>query len=218
MDLNKISSKKKYSVDLNPIYVSFEEKTKIMEETLIDMRDKKLFPKLNGWRNEHYYVRTKFSEKPLFSIERSSASIFGVRSYGCHINGYVKRGGEYLMWIARRSKNKQTFPGLLDNFVAGGLTAGLSLVECAKKELEEEAGLGEALTHSLKQVDAISYAYDKKGGVSREGEFVFDIKLTEDFVPKNTDGEVECFYLMNIDQVSFPKINLLFRLRFGFYF
>jgi 8-oxo-dGTP pyrophosphatase MutT (NUDIX family) len=200
-----LKSKRKFdifSVELNPIYESFEEKTKIMEETLIDMREKKLFPKLDGWRNEHYYVRTKFSEKPIFSIERAAASIFGIRSYGCHINGYIKRNGEYFMWIARRSKTKQTYPGMLDNFVAGGLTAGLSLIECAKKELEEEAGLGEAFTNNLKQVDAISYAYDGvKGGVSREGEFVLDIKLKEDFVPRNTDGEVECFYLMNINQV-----------------
>ena len=35
-----------------------------------------------------------------------------------------------------------------------------------------------------------------------EGEFIFDIKLPSDFQPKNTDGEVECFYLMNIKQVN----------------
>jgi isopentenyldiphosphate isomerase len=190
-----------------------------MEETLIDMREKKLFKKLAGWRNEHYYVRTKFSEKPLFSIERSAATTFGISSYGCHINGYIKRNGEYLMWIARRSKTKPTYPGKLDNFVAGGLTAGLSPSECATKELEEEAGLvGNELVKRLKQVDSISYAFDNKGLVNREGEFVFDIKLPEDFVPQNTDGEVECFYLMNIDQVMicydmicFHMISLFFK-------
>lgn len=34
-----------------------------------------------------------------------------------------------------------------------------------------------------------------------EGEFIFDIKLPIDFEPANKDGEVECFYLMNINQV-----------------
>ncbi len=93
---------------------------------------------------------------------------------------------------------------MLDNFVAGGLTAGLSLHECAIKELEEEAGLEDKeATKKLKQVDAVSYAYwgkDKKS-VRMEGEFVFDIKLPKDFVPSNNDGEVECFYLMNVKQV-----------------
>ena len=176
-----------------------------MEKTLIEMREKKLFTKLQGWRNEHYCVRSRFSSAPLFTMERSAVSTFGIRSYGCHINGYFKKDGQYFLWIARRSKTKPTFPGMLDNFVAGGLTAGYTLFDCAKKELEEEAGVSENMTRNLKQVDAISYAYCKKGTVSREGEFVFDIKLKPDFVPKNTDGEVECFYLMNVNQVIFKS-------------
>lgn len=81
------------------------------------MRDKKLFKKLDGWRNEHYNVKAKFSGDVLFTIERSAASLFGLKQFGCHINGYVKKNGEYKMWIARRSKTKQTYPGMLDNFV-----------------------------------------------------------------------------------------------------
>ena len=53
------------------------------------------------------------------SIERAGACLFGIRSYGCHINGYVKKEGQFYLWIARRSKNKQTYPNMLDNFVIG---------------------------------------------------------------------------------------------------
>ena len=87
--------------------------------------------------------------------------------------------------------------------VAGGLTAGLGVYECAVKELQEEANLGGDLTKQLKQVDAITYIYDRDDGVWPEGECVFDIRLPDDFVRQNTDGEVECFYLMSIDEVSF---------------
>lgn len=92
---------------------------------------------------------------------------------------------------------------MLDNFVGGGLTAGLSVLECAKKELQEEAGLSEDLAHFIRPVDAITYAYEEElgEGVCIEGEFVFDIKLPVDFVPVNTDGEVQAFYLMDIEQV-----------------
>ena len=76
------------------------------------------------------------------------------------------------------------------------------MFECAVKELQEEANLSGDLIKNLKQVDAISYAYDRSDGVWPEGEFVFDIKLPVDFVPQNSDGEVECFYLMSIDEVS----------------
>ena len=46
---------------------------------------------------------------------------------------YVVKNGAYFIWVARRSKSKQTYPDMLDNFAAGGLTAGLSVVECALK-------------------------------------------------------------------------------------
>ncbi len=86
----------------------------------------------------------------------------------------------------------------------------MSLIECAKKELEEEAGLGPELAVNLKSVNAISYArIDKNEQINNEGEFIFDIKLPLDFVPKNTDGEVENFYLMDINQV-WIALNLKF--------
>ena len=77
-------------------------------------------------------------------------------------------------------------------------------MECAKKELQEEAGLSEELASTIIPVDAISYAYEEEGeGICIEADFVFDIKLPNDFQPINTDGEVESFYLMSIDQVIF---------------
>jgi len=45
------------------------------------------------------------------------------------------------------------------------------------------------------------YAYSKENSINRETEFVFDIKLPVDYKPVNTDGEVDSFYLMNIDEV-----------------
>ncbi len=57
---------------------------------------------------------------------------------------------------------------------------------------------------NLKSVNAISYArIDKNDQINNEGEFIFDIKLPLDFVPNNTDGEVENFNLMDINQVYF---------------
>ena len=59
----------------------------------------------------------------------------------------------------------------------------------------------------LKPVDVISYAYFDRIGIVNETQFVFDLKLPSDFTPFNTDGEVECFYLMNIEQVSNSFLN-----------
>lgn len=89
----------------------------------------------------------------------------------------------------------------------GGLTVGLGIVENAKKELAEEAGLTEAISYKLKPVGAVSYAYEEEEGICMEADFVFDAKLPIDFKPCPQDGEVEQFTLMNIDDVI--KINIL---------
>lgn len=81
------------------------------------MRDKKLFEDLKGWRSEFYSVKPRFSSESLMKIERAAASIFGIISYGCHVNGYIKTNGEYKLWIAKRSLTKPTYPGHLDNLV-----------------------------------------------------------------------------------------------------
>ena len=134
-------------------------------------------------------------------MERASVALFGLKTYGCHINGYIKKDGNYFMWIAKRSKTKQTYPGMLDNFSAGGLTSGLTPTECAIKELEEEANVPREISSKIKSVDAISYAYLGNRGLKRETQFVFDLKLPLDFKPFPKDGEVESFFLMTIDEV-----------------
>lgn len=86
------------------------------------------------------------------------------------------------------------------------MTAGLSPLECARKELEEEAGVSEDISRRLKMVDALTYAYFEEDSISREAEFVFDIKLPEDFKPENKDGEVDQFYFMNLEQVILTRL------------
>lgn len=90
----------------------------------------------------------------------------------------------------------------------------MSTYECALKELQEEAGVGPEIARKLKMVDAISYAQLKSNrhGIKREGEFIFDIKLPVEFNPKNTDGEVEQFYLMNVEQVGLFHFSNIYQL------
>lgn len=37
------------------------------------------------------------------------------------MNGYVEVDGQKHLWIGKRSDTKQTYPGMLDHLVAGGL-------------------------------------------------------------------------------------------------
>jgi hypothetical protein len=43
------------------------------------------------------------------------------QAYGVHMNGYVNKEGQKFLWIGKRSDVKQTYPGMLDHLVAGGL-------------------------------------------------------------------------------------------------
>lgn len=189
-------------VKLNDNLNNFDKRTDAVQKALLDMRDKQLFKDLKGWRNEFYSVKVRFDSEPLMKIERAASSIFGIISRGCHVNGYVKNNGVYKLWIAKRSLTKPTYPGHFDNLSAGGLTSGLGVVECAIKELEEECCLSSDLAKNLRQVDAITYANITEHGITRECEFVFDLKLPESFQPKVGDNEVEQFYLMTIDEAK----------------
>lgn len=168
---------------------------------------------ITGWRNEMYPVAQSFDEvsSPVFLVERAAASLLGVLEYGVHVNGLVKEeNGNMKMWMARRSKTKSKFPGLLDHIVAGGQPAGLSLMDNVVKECSEEAGIPLELTlKGVKPSGAISYA-NYGGKLKNEGEgvmsrvvlFCFDLELPNDFVPNANDGEVESFFKWNLKQIA----------------
>ncbi|XP_048742310.2 uncharacterized protein LOC125655831 [Ostrea edulis] len=190
------------AVHLNNKYATCEERTKVMKEFLESVREAgKLNEALKGWRNEFYSIRHSMSEPVLFKMERSACSPFGVVTYGCHINGYTYKNGEMMMWVAKRSSTKQTYPNLLDQFVAGGLTSGLGFRECAEKECQEEASVPEIHLRNLKSTGTVSFVHEDERGVQPEVEFIFDLKLPEDFVPVNADGEVQEFKLYPVSEL-----------------
>lgn len=93
-------------------------RTKAIEKILLDIREKKVFSCLDGWRNETFEIFGRSGV--LFEIERAAIGLLGVRAAGCHLNGFVREAdGSIKMWVARRSFTKQTYPGLLDNIVGG---------------------------------------------------------------------------------------------------
>ena len=155
-----------------------------------------------GWRDEAYPVATGWGAPPLFLMERAAVPAFGVRAYGLHVNGFTRTGAGLRMWIARRARNKPTYPGLLDNMVAGGQPHGLTVAENLVKECAEEAAIPAALAARAVPVGAISYAADLDEGIRPDVQFCYDLELPGDFAPRAADGEVEEFALLPIDEVA----------------
>jgi len=181
-------------------YASAEEKTRVVADVFEKMRKLSLIP---GWRNEMFPVVSDTGEVCM-NVERASASLLGIKAFGVHVNGYVCKSNsdKVLLWVGTRSKNKQTFPSMLDHLSAGGLPAGMPPTICAIKELAEEAGVPEEYSEKhVKSVSCVSYRMFYKECVKRDVLFCYDLELQESFVPKPVDGEVESFELIPIEKV-----------------
>ncbi|KAG7021837.1 Nudix hydrolase 20, chloroplastic, partial [Cucurbita argyrosperma subsp. argyrosperma] len=124
------------------------------------------------------------------------------RDDSVRMNGYVEKDGKKFLWIAKRSQMKQTFPGMLDELVAGGLPEGVSCEENLMKECEEEAGIPRSISNKAIPVGAVSYSDIKDYSYKRDVLFCYDLKLPESFIPKNQDGEVEGFRLLPVTNVA----------------
>ena len=106
-------------IEICPGLFHYDEITAQIASVLTNLRHKNVFKALEGWRDETYEIKPSFGEKSLFAMERSATCLFGLRQYGVDVNGYViDENGDISVWMQKRSINKPTWPGKLDNFVS----------------------------------------------------------------------------------------------------
>jgi len=156
---------------------------------------------ISSWVDEQYNVSTGFNQPSYFTIERAASPLLGIRKYGIHLNAWVEKQGQMYLWVAKRAKDKFTFPGKLDHLVAGGHGAGYDIEETMIKECAEEANIPKKIAQSSKPVSMVSYVMNNNKKLQHDNIFVYDLKLEPDFIPENTDGEAEEFYLWPIEKV-----------------
>ncbi|KAI1461809.1 NUDIX hydrolase domain-like protein [Annulohypoxylon moriforme] len=175
-------------------------------------REHETFDILRGWRDEPWPVYGSNSEV-LYSVERSGTGLLGIMRYGVHMTAYVKdetasHGIKIL--VAQRAANKSTYPGMLDNSVAGGLMTDEDPFECIIREADEEADIPAELMHErAKFAGMVTYIYitdERAGGeagqIYPETQWVYDIELPVDFTPTPKDGEVAGFWLWTVEEVQ----------------
>jgi len=188
-----------HQLSLAPGLDDFASRSAAFDEMLGILRAEGAFP---AWGDEPYPVKAEWGDEPLMRVERAACPWLGVRSWGVHVNGYVRKPDGIHMWIARRARDKPTYPGLLDNMVAGGQPIGVGLMENIVKECAEEADIPAELAGRARAVGAISYCHQLEDGLKPDQQFCYDLELPADFEPRNTDGEVEGFELWPIGQVA----------------
>ncbi|RCK35998.1 NTP pyrophosphohydrolase [Thalassospira xiamenensis] len=182
-----------------PHIVNLDDRNRVLDTATRALRDKGVIRRLHG---ERFDIRPTLGHDPLCQLDRSAMPYFGFRSWGVHMNGYVRKGNDIHMWVAHRAKDKPTYPGMLDNMVAGGQPAGLGFLENMIKECTEEAAIPETLSRNLKPVGTISYLYETNEGLKPDVMVNYDLELPADFVPQCADGEVERFELLPLAEVA----------------
>ena len=221
------------SIALHPSLATPGQRTAAMAKTAASLRDRGV---VSGWRGEPYPIfgdGAAWSPSsgagdgegagaggggPLFEVERAVVPWLGARAFGVHVNGYVASPGgggrPAAVWVARRSRSKPTWPGMLDHLAAGGQPAGMGAAENAVKEAWEEAGVpremccapgggggGNGGAGGLRPVGTVTYRGLSSEGLKPDTLFVFDLELPADFVPEPQDGEVEAFELWSVARV-----------------
>ncbi|WRT63587.1 uncharacterized protein IL334_000510 [Kwoniella shivajii] len=198
---------------------------KVMAKVARSWKDQGKFPgPLAGWRDELYtiYASPKSSglqqsakssqsgsfDNVAFNLERAACALFGLATFGVHMTAYEGEGVNMKVWVPRRSKTKATWPGKLDNSVAGGITAGSTPLETIVKECDEEASLPEDLVKRyIKNRGVATYFYITEDGfLQPEVEYIYDLPLppsnSAEYVrPAPHDDEVESFALLTIPEL-----------------
>ena len=158
-----------------------------------------LLRRLSG---ELFAVDNGAGREPLLLIDRSAMQTFGFGAVGVHLNGYVCGPDGLHVWVAERAAGRHSYPGMLDNMVAGGQPAGLSLMENVVKEAGEEAGIPRALAERARPAGAVTYCLETEAGLRPDLLYVWDLELPAGFHPHASDGEVSQFELWPADRLA----------------
>ncbi|KAK3390871.1 NUDIX hydrolase domain-like protein [Podospora didyma] len=195
---------------------TYEERTKLVAQLTSYWRKNQTFRSLKGWRDELWPVYGRHSEL-LFSMERAAMGLFGTTRYGVHMTAFIRRRDasskyDFRIWVPKRSPSKSTYPGMLDNTVAGGLMTNEDPFECVIREADEEASLPEqVMRERARDVGIVTYIFitdERSGGepgyIYPECQWIYDLELPSDgsVVPAPKDGEVESFSLRTVEEIQ----------------
>ena len=85
-----------------PQVVNLDERNRVLDTATRALRAKGVIRRLHG---ERFDIRPTLGHDPLCQLDRSAMPYFGFRSWGVHMNGYVRKDNDIHMWVAHRAKD-----------------------------------------------------------------------------------------------------------------
>lgn len=152
---------------------------------------------IKSWRDELLDVIAEGNK--LAELERGAFRPLGLLTQAVHLNAWTEQNQ---IWIARRSLDKTTDPGLWDTLSGGLVGAGEDIHTALLRETYEEAGLPAVslMGHSpLRMVERMHRRLSD--GYQVENILVSDCIMETGTVPSNIDGEVMEFRCIDLDEL-----------------
>lgn len=183
----------------------FQSRTRLIEETLRKGHESQKVPSLNRWANELFPLYSPTGEHEL-DMDGCGVDVFGIVNYSVHMIGWVMTSEGIKFWVPRRARTKMSFPGMLDNTVGGSLASGERPIDGMVRECEEEIRLEPAYTRSnIRACGTNSFQLSRSDflepACQHQIQYLFEMELRQDIVPKIGDGEVGELLLMSLDEV-----------------
>lgn len=187
-----------------------------IDKMLDTAREMGLFPKLGRKRDEQYSI---MGARFPIGIERSASSLFGIIGQGVHMTVFTRTTSGIKFWIPERNHKKSTYPGMLDNAVAGGVAHGETSFECLVREAFEEAAIPEEFVrehaNAAGTVTWFNVSDARAGGepgLMNPGVlYVYDLEVAEGVTLKPVDNDVHAFRLMDAQQVKDAMMDRRFK-------
>lgn len=175
-------------------------------------------------------------------VDRSAIGLLGMIGRGAHMTVYSRvrstssledgddeqqreLGKDLRFWIPRRHYSKSTYPGKLDQAVAGGVARGETPWECIVREAVEEAGSAlskEFVRANAKAAGTVTWLNisDRRAGPGQEGLinsgvlYVYDLELPDEgrnFRFEPVPGDIDSWAVMDTDEVMAAMKKLEFK-------
>ena len=103
-------------IHLNPELATCTERSTAIAGVVRDIGHR---PGFGRWNDEYGAITTAWGDEPLMLLPRCATKPFGVRSYGSHVNGFLRSEDRVHYWVARRSAANSDYGGYLDTLAGG---------------------------------------------------------------------------------------------------